>query len=56
MTVSHLLATMLFQVEPDDPLTFASMALLLVAASLLATYIPARRATKIDPMAALRYE
>jgi predicted permease len=56
MTASRLLTTLLFEVQPDDPLTFASVALLLVATSLLATYIPARRATKVDPMVALRHE
>jgi putative ABC transport system permease protein len=56
MTASRLLTTLLFEVRPDDPLTFASVALLLVATSLLATYIPARRATKVDPMVALRNE
>ncbi len=56
MTASRLLTTLLFEVRPDDPLTFGSVALLLVTTSLLATYIPARRATKVDPMGALRHE
>jgi predicted permease len=56
MAASRLLTTLLFEVRPDDPLTFAAVALLLVATSLLATYLPARRATKVDPMVALRYE
>jgi len=56
MTASHLLTSLLFEVRPDDPLTFASVALLLVVTSLLATYIPAHRAMKVDPMVALRYE
>ncbi len=51
-----LLTTLLFEVQPDDPLIFVSVALLLVATSMLATYIPARRATKVDPLVALRYE
>ena len=56
LAFSRLLKNQLFQVSAFDALTFAATALILIAAALLATYIPARRATRVDPMDALRYE
>jgi ABC-type lipoprotein release transport system permease subunit len=47
---------LLFGVGPTDPLTFAAVPLLLVCVALLACWLPARRAAKIDPIAALRHE
>jgi predicted permease len=54
LAVSRLIASLLFRTAPTDPLTFVGMVVLLGAVALLAGYLPARRASKIDPMIALR--
>jgi len=56
IVLTRTLQSFLFGLSPTDPLTFAAVSLLLILVALLACYIPARRAAKIDPMAALRYE
>jgi len=54
--LTRLMATMLFSVKPTDPITFTTVAVLLLLIALIACYIPGRRATKVDPVNSLRYE
>jgi len=55
-STTHLMTRFLYGVRPADPLTFATVSLLLIAVTVLACYVPARKAVKVDPVIALRYE
>jgi putative ABC transport system permease protein len=56
LALTRVMKKLLFEVSPTDPATFALIALLLVGVAFIASYIPARRATKVDPLQALRQE
>jgi ABC-type antimicrobial peptide transport system permease subunit len=56
LALTHLMTTLLFGITPNDATTFVAVSAFLILVALLACYVPARRATKVDPLVALRHE
>jgi len=56
LALTRVMKSLLFEIQPADPLTFIAVSILLGTIAFAATYVPARRATRIDPIEALRYE
>jgi putative ABC transport system permease protein len=56
LALTRFMSSLLYGVRPDDPTTLIAVSLILTAVALLASYIPARRATKVEPRVALRHE
>jgi putative ABC transport system permease protein len=54
--LTHVLTTLLYEVEPTDPMTFLAVPVLLIAVSILACWLPARQAARVDPIIALRHD
>jgi ABC-type antimicrobial peptide transport system permease subunit len=56
LVLTRFLQTLLFDIKPTDPLTFGTLTIFLAGVALLASFIPARKASRIDPLVALRHE